>query len=146
MTQTSRERYGWAGTLSAFLSLSQEEWLQALEIHHRRCMNMVADAAQQQAWKHCFMILQTQYAALLQQKPQAATWTCVFEYELPRERGRRPDVLLFAGSRLFILEFKDTAHVQCAHVDQVADYARDLQQYHAASHHLSIFPVLVLTL
>ena len=30
----------------------------------------------------------------------------VFEYELPREKGRRPDVLLLSGRNLLVLEFK----------------------------------------
>ncbi len=80
-----------------------------------------------------------------QPDPRAKDWAVIFEYELPRERGRRPDVVILTGSQVLVLEFKETAALQRAHVDQVAAYARDLRHYHAASHGMLVDPVLVLT-
>jgi hypothetical protein len=104
-----------------------------------------ADAAQATAWRHCFAVLQTQLAAVVAAQPDSADWTLVFEYELPRERGRRPDVVVLAREAIIVLEFKDFSTVLRAHVDQVAAYARDLEHYQAASHDHPVFPVLVLT-
>ena len=69
----------------------------------------------------------------------------MFEYELPRERGRRPDVALLVGGTVLVLEFKDYRAPLRAHIDQVAAYARDLRHYHAASHRAKVVPILVLT-
>ncbi|WP_189011081.1 DNA/RNA helicase domain-containing protein [Deinococcus malanensis] len=84
---------------------------------------------------------------LAMEQPELRQWTIAFEYELPRERGRRPDVVLLTHDRVLVLEFKDHPRPsrveQTAHIDQVAAYARDLQHYHAASHHLAVLPVLV---
>ena len=53
--------------------------------------------------------------------------------ELPRERGRRPDVVILIGGTVLVLEFKDYRVPLQAHIDQVAAYARDLRNYHAGS-------------
>src|SRR5205823_5830561 len=95
--------------------------------------------------KHCFVVLQQQLRLLTENHPQTKDWTIIFEYELPRERGRRPDVIILAGDTILVLEFKDYATVLQAHIDQVAAYVRDLQHYHAASHHRHLVPILVLT-
>jgi Uncharacterized conserved protein (DUF2075) len=63
---------------------------------------------------------------------------------LPRERGRRPDVLLLSGNNLLVLEFKGYAAVIQGDIDQVKHYARDLRNYHEQSHRLNVIPVLVL--
>jgi hypothetical protein len=145
MAQPGKRRYGWYGTVHSFFSVQREEWLAALYTHHNVCMNTPPHAAQVKAWEHCFDILQRQLAALVQLYPSAGDWTILFEYELPRERGRRPDVILLAGATIFVLEFKDFNKPLQAHVDQVVDYARDLQHYHAESHGRILYPVLVLT-
>jgi len=69
----------------------------------------------------------------------------IFEYELPRERGRRPDVVILVGPTVVVLEFKDYRTARQAHIDQVAAYARDFRHYHAASHTVTVVPLLVLT-
>jgi DUF2075 family protein len=104
-----------------------------------------ADAAQLTAWRNCFAVLRVRLAALADEQPESADWTIVFEYELPRERGRRPDVVLLTGAAILVLEFKDFSNILQAHVDQVAAYARDLQHYQAASHDHPVHAVLVLT-
>ncbi len=54
-------------------------------------------------------------------------------------------MVILTGSQVLVLEFKETAALQRAHVDQVAAYARDLRHYHAASHDKLVDAVLVLT-
>lgn len=68
-----------------------------------------------------------------------------FEFNIPR-MGRRIDVVLISGSVIFVLEFKvgEESFLRSA-IDQVWDYALDLKNFHEASHHATIVPMLVAT-
>lgn len=134
---------GWFGSIHDFLSLEKTDWLAALQDHHQQCMNGPADQSQLFAWDHEFDLLAKELKQLLQAKPVLGTHTIIFEYELPRERGRRPDVIIL-GASIFVLEFKDYAKILQAHVDQVSAYARDLKHYHAKSQQSTVIPILVL--
>ena len=137
--------YGWYGSVSDFLNVNEGAWLESLQAHHLRCMNMPADAAQTAAWRQSFRILKQQFFILISLRRNATGWKAVFEYELPRERGRRPDLVLLATSDIVVVEFKEHDVPLQAHVDQVAAYARDLKNYHEESHEWSLHPVLVAT-
>ena len=143
MAEKNSNPCGWSGKISDFLSLAKADWLASLQEHHQRCMNCEADHSQLLAWDHEFNILQNELKELVSLKIETKNFTIIFEYELPRERGRRPDVIIL-GSRVYVLEFKDYAKLLAAHSDQVAAYARDLKNYHAASQSYSVIPVLVL--
>lgn len=136
---------GWHGSVDAYLVLSENRFLDALSAHLHRCMGMGPDALQLTAWRNEFVVLQQVLRTVAERESRAGQWCVVFEFELPRERGRRPDVVVLTGSQLAVLEFKDAAISQAAHVDQVAAYARDLAEYHSASHDKFVDPVLVLT-
>jgi hypothetical protein len=41
----------------------------------------------------------------------------VFDYELPRERERRPDILVLSGDKLIALEFKGFIKENQAQID-----------------------------
>jgi len=121
------------------------QWLEALETHHRQLMRVPASGSQVRAWE-------TQYEAMVVALrdgiiavPAAVSWGIVFEYELPMEGGRRPDVVVLAGRAVVVLEFKDVAIPQQSFIDQVAAYASDLSEYHAATHGLPVVPLVVLT-
>ena len=135
--------WGWSGTIHDFLVLAKAEWLAALQEHHRRCMNAPADPGRLSAWDDESGILTKELKQLLQVKPALGMYTIIFEYKLPRERSRGPDVIIL-GASVFVLEFRDAEHILLAHVDQVAAYARDLQQHHAGSRQATVVPVLVL--
>ena len=137
---------GWHGPVSAFLAADPGAVLTSLSAHHHRCMLMPPDAGQVTAWRHELEVLRRSLAEVADRCPRAKHWEVIFEYELPRERGRRPDVVILTGSQVLVLEFKDAGSLQQAHMDQVAAYARDLREYHAASHDKLVDPVLVLTL
>ena len=136
---------GWYGTVTEFLALSHADLLGALQTHHLKVMGMHADGGQIEAGAANTKILAAVLSDLVRSTPRASLWPVVFEYELPRERGRRPDVVILTGSQVLVLEFKGSSLLLQAHVDQVAAYARDLGEYHAASHDKLIDPVLVLT-
>jgi hypothetical protein len=134
---------GWSGTINNFLSFTKADWLIALQEHHQRCMNCPADQSQLLAWDHEFDLLAKELKQLLQANQVLGTYTIIFEYELPRERGRRPDVIIL-GASIYVLEFKDYSKILQAHVDQVSAYARDLKHYHAGSQQSKVIPILVL--
>ena len=55
-----------------------------------------------------------------------ADWSIVLEYELPRERGRRPDAVVLTPGTAIVLEFKGASAPLRADLDQVRAYAREL--------------------
>ncbi len=134
---------GWHGSIASFLGLPEQTWLQSLKEHHYHCMLMSPDSGQTAAWQECYSHLQEQLAGLVSSRPEAARWHLAFEYEIPRERGRRPDLVLLAGDDIVVLEFKSDVAPLPAYVDQVHAYARDLNHYHAGSHDKRVHPLLV---
>ena len=60
--------------------------------------------------------------------------------------GRRIDVLLLIGPVIFVIEFKvGEREFEAKDLDQVTDYALDLQNFHEGSHERYIAPILVAT-
>jgi hypothetical protein len=108
-------------------------------------MGMHPDGLQIAAWRGEYGVLSVTLREIVASVARAEKWAVIFEYELPRERGRRPDIVILTGSQVIVLEFKETRLLLRAHVDQVAAYARDLRHYHAGSHDKLVDPVLVLT-
>src|SRR5262249_55523663 len=96
-------------------------------------------------WTDSYNALRQQLSFLLAIRPAAAEWVLIFEYELPRERGRRPDLVLLSNTAILVIEFKQLATAIPAHLDQVAAYARDLANYHGASQAHPLRAILVPT-
>ena len=68
-----------------------------------------------------------------------------FEFSIPR-MGRRVDAVVIIGSIIFVIEFKVGANsYESADLDQVTDYALDMQNFHEASHNVTLVPMLVAT-
>ena len=71
--------------------------------------------------------------------------TLMLEFEIPRI-GKRVDVILILNGSILVLEYKVGAKTHDAiSIDQVYDYALDLKNFHKASHHLTIVPILIAT-
>lgn len=136
---------GWMGAIQEFLDVAKVDWIAGLKQQHLNALNLPFDQSQVTAWSNCFEVLQDKLPDLMQSSPSAGTWTLIFEYVLPRERGRRPDLVLLTEENIFVLEFKDFSMPLQAHIDQVAAYVRDLSNYQAESHGRKIYPLLVLT-
>jgi DUF2075 family protein len=141
----SPQSCGWYGSIKDFLSIPKDRWLASLEDYHQKHLREPASASQITAWDNSYKVLQTELRQLGEKIQSAVEWAIIFEYELPREKGRRPDVLLLGPGTIFVIEFKDFMSILQAHVDQVDAYARDLNHYHAASHGLRVIPLLLLT-
>lgn len=131
-------------TLHSFLEIEAADWGAKLKAHHLDCMQSDASYSQRKAWFDCYNILQTELSLTKLSTDKKEGSYIVFEYELPRERGRRPDVLILSGNNLLVLEFKGYGKENQAQIDQAKHYARDLRNYHAQSQNLTVVPVLVL--
>ncbi|WP_025614844.1 DNA/RNA helicase domain-containing protein [Cellulophaga baltica] len=131
-----------AYSIKSFLSEEVSIWGERLKEHIIACMGEKANYSQKKAWFDSHQILKTQ---LIKISNKAQDAKIIFEYELPRERGRRPDVLILSGNNLLVIEFKGYSTENLAQIDQVKHYARDLKNYHEKSHNLNIVPFLVLT-
>jgi hypothetical protein len=131
-------------TLNSFKKIDVADWGNLLKEHHLECMHEEASYPQRKAWFDCFTILQRELCLLPLPNVVKERIYIIFEYQLPRERGRRPDVLLLSGTNLIVLEFKGYSYEDKAHIDQVKHYARDLRNYHEKSHELNVVPILIL--
>lgn len=70
----------------------------------------------------------------------------MFEYLLPMEGGRRPDVILLLEDKVIILEFKMKKTYSHSEIDQLRGYYRDITSYHKESQELIIIPFLIITM
>jgi len=128
----------WADTLQTFLSTPSKSILNSLQYHHaQKCLDL-AGSSQIIAWESSIEVLKN---TLENFPPDTAV---IFEYFLPRESGRRPDVILLTGQSIMVLEFKEYDEILNAHIDQVATYARDLNDYHSFCRNKNVIPLLIL--
>lgn len=131
------KRCGWLGTLSDFLYLDEQEFVNNLQ-------GFIPDAKENQirAWRDCYHVLKDQLLPFRQHD-----WQLIFEYELPREGGRRPDVLLLLPGQIIVLEFKMAQQAKDVDFEQLSSYIRDLSSYHSTviKHSLKLRGALIIT-
>lgn len=123
----------YSASISAFLATPPAAVLGSL------AKNSVGDIEQSQleAWRY--------EVELLQRSLEAVEGAIHLEYVVPRI-GSRIDAAVVVGSVVFVIEFKVGAKVFYeADKNQAWDYALDLKNFHSASHHLTIVPILVAT-
>lgn len=93
------------------------------------------------AWEDTIVLLRRVLTAL----HEAAEWRLILEFPI-RRLGRRIDAMLITPRGPLVLEFKIGADAHTnADRRQVEDYALDLQDFHAASRHHPIVPILIAT-
>lgn len=133
------ETHAWSGVLSSLVATPRAALLARLRA-------FIQDATPEQvaAWEQELAVLQQQGATVIELHPSGGDHPTVLEYMLPREAGRRPDVLVLQNGRVVVVEFKETGLLRRADVDQVRAYARDLEQYHEACRDQEVLAVLVL--
>lgn len=125
-----------------FLSENKNAWIEKMQSSFIDLYSMPLGDSQVKAWKDCFDVLKKELPNVNNEHPGLQI---IFEYALPYESGRRPDVILLSKEQVIILEFKQYGVVLQADVDQVKAYARDLREYHYESRGKDIDPVLLLT-
>ncbi len=129
-------------TIRGFLAETRSDWLQIMQDTFVRTHDLPLGDSQIRAWKDCFQVLQDQLSPIAEACPE---FEIVFEYCLPYESGRRPDVLLISQEQVIVLEFKQKFRVIHADIDQAASYARDIHEYHYESRNAKVDAILVLT-
>lgn len=136
------KRSCYQATIAAFSQAAEDVWLEEMQnSFHEVYAGYPLSDEQIAAWRDCFRVMQR----ALVEAEQPETNYIVFEYMLPYEGGRRPDVLILSNTTILVLEFKMMAGYQQAHLDQVLEYTRDLQEYHVASRDMKVLPLLVIT-
>lgn len=133
-------KYGYAGHISNFFNITKNQWHKAMWDNYKVMVGEAPSKEQVEAWDDCYDKSMPFFRA-------CTKFNCsiIFEYLMPREGGRRPDVILLSGNCLFVLEYKMKERFSQADVDQVSAYARDLKHYHSTSHDLEVVPILVPT-
>jgi hypothetical protein len=136
--------WAWAGSVQAFCDSTDESLLEGLQAFHGELLSMGAAGSQVDAWRDELRVLRRAFEACVQEDAASLEWSVVLEYALPLEGGRRPDAVVLAGGSVVAMEFKSAAVPNAAFIDQAEGYARDLAEYHQASHGHPVVPLLVL--
>lgn len=90
--------------------------------------------SQRVSWKDCVEFLQ----GMMSRSNVFENATLVFEYLLPLEGGRRPDVILLTEEKVIILEFKRKGKILLKDQRQAIEYRQDIGNYHAITSELSM--------
>lgn len=148
MTTTSgaRQEYGWAGTVQQFLATSHPAIISALKSHEWDLFHRPPGTIQIDAWINELSVLSSVFSSLVTTNSAVQQWGVILEYELPQQAGRRPDVVVLAGSAVIVLEFKKKPSPDAGDLDQLIFYVRDLVNYHSVAQTSSgVTGALVLT-
>lgn len=144
MSQDSirEKRCSYYDTVEAFLCIQENQWIEAMCKGFREAFTFSVDSLQIEVWKDCFRVLQRELCEFSQ---KYKNFYIVFEYALPYESGRRPDVILVSDTYIVILEFKKKHSILRADCDQAIAYGRDIKEYHVASRNKVVLTYLVVT-
>ncbi|PFN14420.1 hypothetical protein COE20_28760 [Bacillus cereus] len=135
--------YGWAGTIEQFKQLDVQFFVKQLLDHvYKTNTNDPKIDSQKKAWIDSFNKLQDLFNRF-----SNLDASLIFEYEILRGGGRRPDVLLLINGYLIVLECKSYNSVSSSEYIQTSLYMRDLEHYHSAIQEsdMQVIGVLLLT-
>jgi hypothetical protein len=128
-------QYYYTDTIADFLSRAPDTILGVITGAARSA----TEPAQQDAWVAQCHVLQESL------EPYSGRGRIFFEFTIPRI-GKRVDVVLLIDGAVFVVEFKvGERQFRAAAIEQVWDYALDLQSFHETSADVLIAPVLVAT-
>lgn len=142
MDRAKHSRCCYAENINTFLGENKSDWIAKMKVTFMTMFALPLGESQVRAWKDCFDVLAEQLPPIAETHPN---FDIVFEYCLPYESGRRPDVLLVSKEQVIVLEFKQNFRVIHADIDQTAAYARDIREYHYESRGSKVDAILVLT-
>ena len=91
----------------------------SLKIYHQERIHSEPDSQQITAWENSFDVLSKELKKISEKEPRINQCSIIFEYELPRERGRRPDVIILGDGVILVIECKQFNTILQAHIDQV---------------------------
>ena len=136
------KRYCYADTVTNFLNTQESEWVYEMKSGFSEAYMLALGEVQIGVWKDCYRVLKRVLPKFNQEHPN---FHIVFEYSLPYESGRRPDVLLVSNEYVIILEFKKKNVILFADIDQTVAYARDIKEYHYETRGRTVSAALVAT-
>ena len=137
-----KKRYCYADTIANFFKTTQEEWIEEMKSGFSEAYLLSLGRVQIGVWIDCYKVLKQELKEIASKHSEIFI---VFEYSLPYESGRRPDVLLISNEIVIVLEFKKKNQALRADIDQAASYARDIEEYHFESRSKTISAILVVT-
>lgn len=137
-----KDPYCYKNSINAFLLENEADWFETMCSNFKHNVGLELKKEQEEAWIDCFRVLKDQLLYIAKDYPN---FSIVFEYILPYESGRRPDVLLVSEEQVLVLEFKQKFLVYHADIDQAAAYGRDIREYHYESRKKKVTAILVLT-
>ena len=133
----SSSRFGWQSDLPTFIETENREIEKSL-----RSFIDSPSQSQLDSWKNSIRWLNREYSNYISENTEAAKYSTILEYELPRDL-RRPDVIVLQNGHVAVIEIKGQTGASQAARDQVSAYARDLQAYHRACEDKKVIPILV---
>lgn len=90
--------------------------------------------SQRVSWEDCHYFLMTN----LESFSIRDDLKFVFEYFLPFEGGRRPDVIILTNQEVLILEFKRKGKILLKDQEQAIHYRQDISNYHHVTNELNL--------
>ncbi len=133
----TKNRYCYADTIANFEKEDEKIFMEKMISNFNEYYGLELKDEQIHAWVDSFRVMKK-----LSLDPNI---NIIFEYVLPYEGGRRPDIILLSKEHVIVLEFKMKDKKKEADIDQVSAYARDLKEYHYETRDKTVVPILVLT-
>ncbi len=127
--------------LPTFVSASDSELTGLLSLAYARDGFQDQKTQQTLAWANDIFRLREALATLLSLRVDAADWTVLLEFNIPRKM-RRIDVVLLAGNQIVLLEQKSHLPTQEDRL-QAEEYALLLHYFHQPSDRRKIIPLVV---
>ena len=129
--------------LNELKKLNKKDLINELK-EYTEAKGFVVEEGQIAAWDACIDFLNHQNELL---NNTTYDITCIFEYFLPLEGGRRPDVIMLFDEKVIILEFKNKQTYTEDDISQAIGYREDLYNYHnfTRENNLQVESYLVLT-
>lgn len=124
--------WGWASTLDEFLEADRLEVLESLKTHLKmRFPKFDLEQSQISAWIRTIAVFQDSLKGMTE-FDRGSESLIVFEYELPGEGGRRPDVTIVTPTQhVFVIECKNRNKLHTPDINQAVQYRKDLTSYHS---------------
>lgn len=129
--------------LNELKNLNKKDLINTLK-EYTEAKGFVVEEGQIAAWDACIDFLNYQNELL---NNKTYDITCIFEYFLPLEGGRRPDVIMLFDEKVIVLEFKNKQTYTEDDISQAIGYREDLYNYHnfTRENNLEVESYLVLT-
>ena len=132
-----KKRCCYADSIANFDKTNEKDFMQTIRRNFKEEHVLKLEPEQIYAWLDSYRVMEK-----ISLDPNI---NIIFEYVLPYEGGRRPDVILLSKELVIVLEFKMKNRVKEEDIDQVSAYARDLREYHYETRDKEVIPILVLT-